>query len=299
MSTTSSRTADDGLTELDGHVPGHFRLPTRGSQQPLDEDEDRALVSNGTCGDDGSCFSGDPHEVPHPEEPTQLNTRTLRRMQRAVAGGNIPLRADLLGGTNLRAQRTASAITAMSCTSGGMDAQSSGCDTSRAESKQKSNDVPLGRAHDSVANLSMASVESMCGSTVMPNILNRKNLDFFSAQLLSGGARLRQEFLSGEDVKPRGGEPSEMATADLPMSLWTEGGGSEHLSRFISQSDIGLNTEETRQGNAADSLSEATNPRTPANEEGMQSVMAEMGTFGSSSRIADPTTASEGSAHKK
>nr|CCC90177.1 conserved hypothetical protein [Trypanosoma congolense IL3000] len=210
-------------------------------------------------------------EAPKQGEPAQLTSRTLRRLQRVM----------------------------VSCSTGGSEGQSSGPDTTRAENGASNGDVPLARNRESTTNLSAASVESMCGSTVMPNILNRKNLDFFSAQMLGGGMRLRPEFLCGENVRPHGDENSEFATAELPMSLWTECGGSEHLSHFISLSDMGINADDERAINANDSLSEETNPRTPVNDDGALSTAVEMGTLHSNSRVLGSVMSPEDPVHSK
>nr|CCC47598.1 conserved hypothetical protein [Trypanosoma vivax Y486] len=196
----------------------------------------------------------------HKCETMQLNARSLLRMQRAVADGSIPLRAELLDGNPLRTKRP-------SCTTGGISLVSVGGDTEGSvgdllisEYSAYPTDSPQGKRRESQAPSSMASVDSICGSTFIPNLLSRRNLDHFSAQLLSGASKLRSEVLCGELMKELGDSVGSMAN-DVAISTWNEA-GSDQLSKIKSQSDL-CNGDELRTNRTGDNTSDASNPRTP------------------------------------
>ncbi|KAF5221297.1 hypothetical protein ECC02_005711 [Trypanosoma cruzi] len=209
--------------------------------------------------------------------PMQLNEENLCQMKREMAEGKVILQPELIDVDPYHIKRRAAKeknVSVISVASEAEDATGSSIVNSDVEGAPVFLKTDMSKR--SCPSTSLWSVESVCGNSVVPDILSRSNLDRFSTQLLMGVKELRPEMLLGDTMQDLLGV-SDLTKSGGQASLCVEG-ESETRDDYIYPFEA-TKTYEVMQGHGRDgrasehsgfrtSVDEATQTRGAAAHEG-------------------------------
>ncbi|EKF98141.1 hypothetical protein TCSYLVIO_010962 [Trypanosoma cruzi] len=207
--------------------------------------------------------------------PMQLNEENLCQMKREMAEGKVILQPELIDVDPYQIKRRAAKeknVSVISVASEAEDATGSSIVNSDVEGAPVFLKTDMSKR--SCPSTSLWSVESVCGNSVVPDILSRSNLDRFSTQLLMGVKELRPEMLLGDTMQDLLGV-SDLTKSGGQESLCVEG-ESETRDDYIYPFEA-TKTYEVMQGHGRDerasersgfrkSVDEATQTRGAAHE---------------------------------
>lgn len=192
-------------------------------------------------------------------EKTQLSAENILQMQQMLASGYVPLKAELLSTNTMYHKKLFGKEKSESVVTLFPETEPENMDSF---TKQQSFDSQFAPAHCEIPRNSFSatqllwSVDSVCSSSVAPNILNRKNLDLLSCQLRFAPSTLRSELLATDAVLDLERTFGTVAN-DTIVSVCVEG-GSELKADSEFQSDFTGTCEEVKKNNYFKSPSETS-----------------------------------------
>ncbi|ESL11827.1 hypothetical protein TRSC58_00414 [Trypanosoma rangeli SC58] len=182
-----------------------------------------------------------PGSVKGERESVKLNNQIISQMEKDFSDGKATLHPELLDDNPFCVRRGKSRgkhLGIASVVSEAEEGARGGFVMSNVE--QSSPHVKSNQSKKNFFDTSVWSVESVCGSDVLPNILSRRNLDRFASQLSMGVKELTPEMLLGNSIQVLHGN-STTATNDGQASICVEV-GSEMRDDMRSQNDATTKT---------------------------------------------------------
>ncbi|ORC93572.1 uncharacterized protein TM35_000014490 [Trypanosoma theileri] len=204
-------------------------------------------------------------------ESKQLNKEALSKLEKVVAAGGLPLRSELLGDDSTclrnfpRQERTISVVSIAPETEISVDGSPRRFDVDTIPSMVSTN-----CRRESLAETSVVSVESVCGSYTTTTLLGANataipshlDTDITPAHVNAEGSSTTPDipFLDGgvQSSAAVGESFTHDANADFPV-----GKGYRVKDSFMTQTDLTIPSDDLRMCSTTDALSDKSKPRTP------------------------------------
>ncbi|EKF33538.1 hypothetical protein MOQ_002594 [Trypanosoma cruzi marinkellei] len=135
-------------------------------------------------------------------EPMQLNEENLSQMKKEIAEGKVILQPEFIDSDPYQIKRMTAEERNVSVISVGSETEdATGYSILKSDVEEASTFLKPDMSKRSYTSASRWSVESVGGSSVVPDFLSRSNLDRFSSQLRMGVKELRPEILLGDTMQ--------------------------------------------------------------------------------------------------
>ncbi|RNE98932.1 hypothetical protein TraAM80_08506 [Trypanosoma rangeli] len=200
--------------------------------------------------------------VKRERESIQLNKKNLYQMEKDLSDGKATLHPELLDDDTfcVKRRRSRGKHVGIASVASEVEEGARGCFVT-SDVEQSSPHLKFNKSKNKFFDISVCSVESVCGSDVWPDILSRKNLDRFASQLSMGVKELTPEVLLSNNIQKLHGN-STTATNDGRASICAEV-GSEMRDDMRSQDDATAKTldaarEQSQYGGASECSSRQT-----------------------------------------